>query len=140
MLHQELVVIYHGLRLAWEHSALKHLLSKQDFKPRLIRWTLLLQEFDLEIKDKKGKDNGIANHLSRVEGGDSRLIPMFEEFPDEKLFSLNSSLLGTQILLIIKLLVCFHLILLDNKRKSFCMMLIFICGRNLLCIRGVLIE
>ncbi|XP_057418680.1 uncharacterized protein LOC130712881 [Lotus japonicus] len=74
-----------------DHSALKHLLSKQDSKPMLIRWILLLQEFDLEIKDKKGKDNGVADHLSRIEGGDSNLIPISEEFPDEKLFSLNSS-------------------------------------------------
>ncbi|GKA82206.1 reverse transcriptase domain-containing protein, partial [Tanacetum coccineum] len=37
-----------------DHSALKHLFKKQDAKPRLIRWILLLQEFDIDIKDKKG--------------------------------------------------------------------------------------
>jgi hypothetical protein len=36
-----------------DHAALKYLLTKKDAKPRLIRWILLLQEFDLEIKDKK---------------------------------------------------------------------------------------
>ncbi|GJV39921.1 reverse transcriptase domain-containing protein [Tanacetum coccineum] len=36
-----------------DHSALKHLFKKQDAKPRLIRWILLLQEFDIEIKDRK---------------------------------------------------------------------------------------
>ena len=35
------------------HSILKYLLTKQDAKARLIRWILLLQEFNLHIKDKK---------------------------------------------------------------------------------------
>ena len=34
-----------------DHAALKYLLTKKDAKPRLLRWILLLQEFDLEIKD-----------------------------------------------------------------------------------------
>jgi hypothetical protein len=50
-----------------DHAALKHLLTKKDAKPRLIRWILLLQEFDLEIKDKKRVENSIANHLSRMQ-------------------------------------------------------------------------
>nr|GEW40573.1 reverse transcriptase domain-containing protein [Tanacetum cinerariifolium] len=49
------------------HSDLKYLLSKQDAKPRLIRWVLLLQEFDIIICDKKGTENLAVNHLSRLE-------------------------------------------------------------------------
>ena len=49
-----------------DHTALKYLLSNNEAKPRLIRWILLLQEFDVTIKDKKGAKNSVANHLSRL--------------------------------------------------------------------------
>ena len=47
-----------------DHTTLKYLLSKQDTKPRLIRWIILCQEFNLTIKDKKGVENVVADHLS----------------------------------------------------------------------------
>ena len=37
-----------------DHSAIKYLMTKKDVKPRLIRWVLLLQEFDMKLKIKKG--------------------------------------------------------------------------------------
>ena len=49
-----------------DHAAIKYLLAKKEANPRLIRWVLLLLEFDLDIKDKKGSDNVIAEHLSRL--------------------------------------------------------------------------
>ncbi|XP_019264773.1 PREDICTED: uncharacterized protein LOC109242368 [Nicotiana attenuata] len=49
------------------HAALRYLMAKKDAKPRLIRWVLLLQEFDFEVKYQKGIENQVANHLSRLE-------------------------------------------------------------------------
>ncbi|GJR60933.1 reverse transcriptase domain-containing protein [Tanacetum coccineum] len=53
-----------------DHSTLKYLLSKEDVKPMLIKWVLLLQGFDIEIKDKNGAENLVADHLSRLENPD----------------------------------------------------------------------
>nr|GEW63107.1 reverse transcriptase domain-containing protein [Tanacetum cinerariifolium] len=50
-----------------DYSVLKYFLSKKDAKPRLIRWVLLLQEFDIIIRDKKGMENLAADHLSRLD-------------------------------------------------------------------------
>ena len=72
-----------------DHSAIKYLMTKKDAKPRLIRWVLLLQEFDVEIKDKKGTENLVADHLSRLEGARDD-IPLNDEFPDEKLFAIEN--------------------------------------------------
>ena len=77
-----------------DHAAIKYLMSKKEAKPRLIRWVLLLQEFDLEIKDKKGCDNVIADHLSRVERStaEEEKIILTENFPDEQLFKVSFQL------------------------------------------------
>ncbi|RDX65364.1 hypothetical protein CR513_55979, partial [Mucuna pruriens] len=64
------------------HVALKFLLKKLDAKPRLIRWMLFLQEFDMEIKDKKGAKNVVADHLSQLER-DVDPLPIRDEFPNE---------------------------------------------------------
>ena len=70
------------------HAIIEYLMAKKDEKPRLINWVLLLQEFDLEIKDKKGSDNVIASHLSRLERPteDEKGNEIAEKFLDEHLF------------------------------------------------------
>lgn len=78
-----------------DHAALKYLLQKKDAKPRLIRWILLLQEFDLEIKDKKGTENVVADHLSRLvqsSTAEEDTLPLHEHFPDEQLFQVSQSI------------------------------------------------
>ena len=67
-----------------DHSAIKYLMIKKDAKPRLIRWVLLLHEFNIEIKDKKGTENLVVDHLSRLEGPRDK-VHVNDNFPNEQL-------------------------------------------------------
>ncbi|GJY49203.1 hypothetical protein Tco_0439159 [Tanacetum coccineum] len=74
-----------------DHSALRHLFKKQDSKPRLIHWIFLLQEFDIEIKDRKGIENVAADHLSRIENDEtSDDSEVDDNFPGETLMEINT--------------------------------------------------
>jgi len=70
------------------HSALKHLIEKKDAKPHLIQWILLVLEFNLDIKEKAGTENVVANHLSILifESQDSLINNVF---PDEHLMAIS---------------------------------------------------
>nr|GFA21899.1 reverse transcriptase domain-containing protein [Tanacetum cinerariifolium] len=71
-----------------DHSALKYLFSKQDAKPRLLRWVLLLQEFDITVCDKKGTENLATDHFSRLENPHQSVLDkkeINEMFPLETL-------------------------------------------------------
>jgi hypothetical protein len=67
------------------------LLTKKDAKPRLIRWILLLQKFDLEIKDKKGVENTVADHLSRIQVTNMWELPINDFLCDDKLLKVTDS-------------------------------------------------
>jgi hypothetical protein len=66
-----------------DHAAIRYLMAKKDAKPRLIRWVLLLQEFDLHIVDRKGAENPVADNLSRLENISFDPIPVNNSFPNE---------------------------------------------------------
>ena len=69
-----------------DHATLKYLFSKKDAKSCLIRWILLLQEFDIEIRDKKGTKNVVADHLSRLTIDFTEdATPISKTFPNEQL-------------------------------------------------------
>ncbi|KAK1696236.1 hypothetical protein QYE76_012933 [Lolium multiflorum] len=68
-----------------DHAAIRYLMQKKDAKPRLIRWVLLLQEFDLHIVDRKGADNPVADNLSRLENIAYDPVPVNDSFPNEQL-------------------------------------------------------
>jgi RNase H-like domain found in reverse transcriptase len=74
-----------------DHAAIRYLLNKKDAKTRLIRWILLLQEFDLEIKDKKGTENSVADHLSRIriEAAENEQ-PIDDLFTEEQLYHISA--------------------------------------------------
>jgi hypothetical protein len=68
-----------------DHAAIKYLLAKKDAKPRFIHWILLLQEFDVEIRDKNWVENVVANHLSRMNRGQDDKEPTEDKMRDDHL-------------------------------------------------------
>ena len=65
-------------------------MTKKDVKLRLIQWVLLLQEFDLEIKNKKGTENLVVYHLSKLEGPRYE-VQVNDDFPDEQLLGIEET-------------------------------------------------
>jgi len=71
-----------------DHSTLKYLMAKKEAKTRLIQWILLLQEFNLEIWDKRGIENVIVDHLSRILTSPIIQAPINEDFPSEHILAI----------------------------------------------------
>jgi len=72
-----------------DHAALKYLMQKKDAKPRLLRWLLLLQEFDIDVRDKKGVDYGVGDHLSCISIDD--VVPINDFLPEENIYMIDTT-------------------------------------------------
>ena len=83
-----------------DHATIWYLIMKKEAKPRLICWVLLLQEFDMGIKDKRGSENVVADHLSRLKSdkGIEDCIEIEESFSDVQLLGWKLNCHGMQIL------------------------------------------
>jgi hypothetical protein len=49
---------------------------------QVTRWILLLQEFNITVLDRLGKDNLVADFISRIKNEDDD-IPVDDSFPDD---------------------------------------------------------
>jgi hypothetical protein len=74
-----------------DHAALKYLLTEKDAKPCLIQCILLLQEFDFEIRDKKGVENSVADHLSHLQFEESAELPINDYMRDDTLLKVSTT-------------------------------------------------
>jgi hypothetical protein len=74
-----------------DHAVLTCPLTNKDAKPCLIWWILLLQEFDLEIRDKKGVENLVADHLSRLQFEKSAELPINDYMMDDTLLKVSTT-------------------------------------------------
>jgi hypothetical protein len=111
--------------------------SKKDAKPRLIRW-ILLQEFDIEIRDKKGSENSIVDHLSRINFYENRKIQ--DQIPGEQLMAVSAN--SPWYADIVNFLVCDILPadLSYQQKKSSSMMSRITTGMSLSCTNIVLMA
>ena len=123
-----------------DHSALKYMLTKKNAKARLIRWVLLLQEFNLQIRDKKGVENVIVDHLSRLTiAHNTHNPPIYDEFPEESLLTVDNAPWFAHIA---NFLVTgeFPAEWKSQDKKFFHAKVHSYCGKNLICSNTMLIK
>jgi hypothetical protein len=101
VIEKELLVVVHAINkfrhyitgyqsfVHTDHSTINFLMKKPVKNPRVRRWLLLLQEFNINIIDRLGKDNLVADFLSRmIHLGDN--APVEDNFPDENVFFIST--------------------------------------------------
>jgi adenosine deaminase len=72
-----------------DHTTVKYLMNKPITNSKVTRWLLLLQEFDITIADRPGKENVVADFLSRLHVNDDN-SPIDDSFLDENLFVVSA--------------------------------------------------
>ncbi|XP_070050156.1 uncharacterized protein [Nicotiana tomentosiformis] len=72
-----------------DHAVFRYLLSEKYSKAQLMRWVIVFQEFDIDIQDRKGSKNQVADHFSRLkdEGRPHDGLEINDSFPDEQLLT-----------------------------------------------------
>lgn len=103
---KELLLVVYALNKFWHyvtgypifvhanHTKIKYLMNKPSIIGRLARWLLLLQEFDITIIDKPGKENAVADYLYRIHHDEEDTTLIDDTFVDENLFHIAFQTLG----------------------------------------------
>lgn len=68
-----------------DHSAITYLANKPITNGQVTRWLLLFHKFDITIKHRPGKENPVADFLSRIPKVNDPLA-VDDQFLDENLF------------------------------------------------------
>jgi hypothetical protein len=99
---KEFLAVIHAINKFWhyitgypvilhiDHAAIKYLMNKPITNGRVTRWFLLLQEYDITILNKLGKDNVVVDFLSRLTSNENE-PPVEDYFPDEHLFAVSTN-------------------------------------------------
>jgi len=72
-----------------DHSAIRYLMNKLVTNGRVTRWLLLLQEFNITVLDRPGKQNTVADFLTRIQNTKEDSL-VEHKFPDEYLFAVTT--------------------------------------------------
>eukprot|EP00253_Pinus_taeda_P011052 PITA_11052 len=79
----------YGTFVHTDHSAIRYLMNKPVTNGRVTRWLLLLQEFNITVLDRPGKQNTVADFLSRIQNTNED-SPVEDKFPNEYLFAVTT--------------------------------------------------
>ena len=99
---KEFLVVVYSINKIWhyitsykvlihiDYSIIQYLVNELVATGQVIRWLLLLQEFDVTILDKPGRENVVADFLSRIPHSENEVVPVDDSLPDEHLFAIST--------------------------------------------------